>query len=123
MSETVFFDENNVKVTNARFIANGQTYAMSGVTSVRSTMAPAEIKGYLIGIAVGLLMLIALDGAAKLIGVVIAGLAGWMLMNAKSTHWVTLVTAAAESRALESKDEGFINKVVEALNDAIVHRG
>ena len=123
MAETVFFDENNVKVTNARFIANGQTYAMSGVTSVRSTMAPAEIKGYLVGIGVGLLLLIALDGAAKLIGIVVAGLAGWMLMNAKSTHWVTLVTAAAESRALESQDESFINKVVEALNDAIVHRG
>ena len=123
MAETVFFDENNVKVTNARFIANGQTYAMSGVTSVRSTMAPAEIKGYLVGIGVGLLLLIALDGAAKLIGIVVAGLAGWMLMNAKSTHWVTLVTAAAESRALESQDESFINKVVEALNDVIVHRG
>jgi hypothetical protein len=123
MTETVFFDENNVKVTNARFISNGQTYAMSGVTSVRSTMAPAEIKGYLIAIGIGLIMLFALDGAAKLLGIVVAGVAVWLLMNAKSTHWVTLVTAAAESRALESNDEAFINRVVEALNDAIVHRG
>lgn len=123
MTETVFFDENNVKVTNARFIANNQTYAMSGVTSVRSTMAPAEVKGYLIGIGIGLIMLFALEGAAKLFGVVVAGVAIWLMISAKSTHWVTLVTSAAESRALESKDELFINRVVEALNDAIIHRG
>lgn len=34
MSEKVFLDEGEVKVTQARFIVPAQTYAMAGITSV-----------------------------------------------------------------------------------------
>ena len=35
VQETTFFEQGNVKVTNARFIVPSQTYAMSDITSVK----------------------------------------------------------------------------------------
>ncbi|EGR0495346.1 hypothetical protein RYY30_003524 [Vibrio cholerae] len=35
MEEKIFFESNDVKVTNSRFITGNQTYAMSNVTSVK----------------------------------------------------------------------------------------
>lgn len=34
MEEKVFFEHGSVKVTNARFVVDAQTFAMSNVTSV-----------------------------------------------------------------------------------------
>lgn len=41
MEEKSFYNEGGVSVSNSRFIAGGQTYAMSGVTSVKSFTAAA----------------------------------------------------------------------------------
>ena len=41
----------------------------------------------------------------------------------KRTFYIVLHTAGDESRALESKDEGWIDRVVAALNQAIIARG
>lgn len=123
MEEKVFFECGDTRVTNARFVLAGKTFAMNGVTSVRQSMAPASIKGPLIAIAVGLLILIAASGSGKLIGVVVAGLGVWMLISQKSTHYVFLSSASGEQQALESKDQSYIDGVVSALNDALIHRG
>jgi hypothetical protein len=56
MDERIFFEYGDVKVTNARFINGGQTYAMNNVTSVKPyEKKPSRIGGIvvlLIGIAV-----------------------------------------------------------------------
>lgn len=41
MDERVFLEENNIAVTNARFVVSGQTYAMSGIISVESSSPPS----------------------------------------------------------------------------------
>ncbi|MGA9580901.1 MAG: DUF6232 family protein [Allosphingosinicella sp.] len=124
MSEQVFFEQGNVKVTNARFIVNSQTYAMNGVTSVKSSVVPPSRGGAIIAIGLGLIMVFAAEGAGKIFGVAIAAAAGaWFLSQQKSTHSVYLSSASGEVQALSDTDEGFISSVVHALNEALIHRG
>lgn len=122
MEEKTFFNENGVSVSNARFIAQGQTYAMSGVTSVKSFRQEPSRKGPIILAIIGL---IALTGGGTVTVVGLALIAGavalWILQ--KPEFSVLLSSASGEAKALTNKDGEFIGKVVAALNDAIVHRG
>jgi len=123
MEEKIFFDQAGVQVTNARFIVQGQTYAMSGVTSVKSSITPPKYGGFVAAILIGLIMLIALEGAAKILGLVVAGVAGWLMTQQKSTHAVFLSSASGEVQALADTNEDYIRGVLGALNDALVFRG
>jgi hypothetical protein len=119
MDETLVFEEGNVKVTSARFVVDGQTYAMNGVTSVRQfEKKPNRVLPIVVGLA-------GLPGFAGhwLLGLILFGAAFaiWTLM--KTEYSVLLSTAGGEARALSSKDRSYIVKVVEALNEAIIKRG
>jgi hypothetical protein len=122
MDEQVFFEHGNVKVTNARFIVGSQTYAMNGVTSVKSSVTPPSRGGLIIAIVVGLLMLAGPVGM-KLLGVGLIAFAAWMLSQQKSLHAVFLSSASGEVQALADTDDAYIDGVVHALNEALVHRG
>jgi len=123
MSEQIFFDQRDVKVTNARFIVHSHTYAMSGVTSVKTAIQPPNRSTAFWVIGIGILIALVADGAAKLLGVAMAAGGIWMLMQLKDLHLVFLSSASGEVQALSDPDEGFIRSVVNALNDSLVHRG
>jgi hypothetical protein len=123
MEERVFFDRDGVRVTNARFMVGSQTYAMNGVTSVKSRVTPPNRTGAIIAVIVGVLLFFGLDGGAKLFGLLVAGVAGWMLSQMKNTHAVFLSSASGEVQALANQDGEYIGGVIAALNDALVHRG
>lgn len=119
MNETVVFDENNVKVTNTRFIVDGQTYAMNGVTSVkRFEKKPPRI----VPILVALIGLGAMAGSF-LIGVIIVAAAVGIWKIQKAQYSVLLSTSSGDAQALTSPDRVYIERVISALNDAIVNRG
>jgi len=120
MSETVFFSEGNVSVSDSRFIVNGQTYAMSGITSVKPSITPANrIAPAVIALVGGALAYHGMWGWG--IGLVVIGVA--MFFTMKDTHAVTLRTSGGDVQALTSTNHGYIKRVIDALNDAIVHRG
>ena len=123
MREQVFFEHGNVKVTNARFVVDSQTYAMNGVTSVKSNVAPPNRTGAILAIGVGLLMLFAAEGASKIIGLALVAGGAWFLSRLKATHSVYLSSASGEVQALSGTDESFIKSVIHALNEALIHRG
>lgn len=120
MDETVFFAQGNVSVSNARFIVGNQTYAMSGVTSVkRAEITPSRTGPFILGGA-GIIALINAKLMLGLIGVAIA--VAWWVMQ-KTEIVVALHTASGEVQALRSKDGKFIDSVISALNQSIIHRG
>lgn len=123
MEERIFFDGGGVKVTNARFVVHAQTYAMNGATSVKSHVTPPDRKGPLIAIGIGLVILLAAEGAAKLFGLAIAAFGAWLFSQQKDTHFVLLSSASGEVKALEDQDAAYIGGVVSALNEALVFRG
>lgn len=119
MEERIFFEYEGVKITNARFVVDGQTYAMSNITSVQTKEErPSRLlPGF--AIMVGLASLL----QEPAIGVAVIAAAAYWLYKQKTTYHVVLRTAAGEASALKTFQREYLNKVVSALNDAIVHRG
>ena len=125
MAEKVFLDENSVKVTNSRFVVPSQTYAMSGITSVKAVIVTPKRTVEIVLFLLGLIMVIFSGGNfGSVFGGVLfmaGGVVLWILRKAK--HIVKLSTSSGEAEALGSTDGNFILKVVKAVNDAIVERG
>ena len=100
----------------------GQTYAMSGITSVKAYRKDPSRTGPIILGILGLLGLLGgtevLPGALITLGIAVAW---WMIP--KPSFSVLLSSASGEAKALTSKDGACIDRVIRALNDAIVHRG
>lgn len=128
MEEKVFFESANNKVTNARFITHGETYALAGLTSVKMTETKPSIAKYLwilIGIFLAL-MGIALLASNPIAGIIIGGfgaLLAWGGFKIKTIYSVVTVNAGGTIQALSSEDFNLINNIVNAINEAIVHRG
>jgi hypothetical protein len=54
MDEKIYFEYDDVKVTNTRFITGAQTFAMGNVTSVKAfEQKPSRIGGIIV-LAIGL---------------------------------------------------------------------
>lgn len=127
MEEKVFFENAHNKVTNARFITHGETYALAGLTSVKMTETPSKFKALVI-LAGLFLILVGLANMSEnsFGGFVILGIAAfliWLSFKMKPTYSVVTINAGGTIQALSSKDFNLINDIVNAINDAIVHRG
>ncbi len=119
MSEKQFFQYEDVKITNTRFVNGAQTYAMSNVTSVKSfEQKPKRLGGILV-----LLVGLAIAVNTPVVGLLIAGSAGAYLAMQKTMYHVMLATAGGEVSALKTTQQEYLEKVVCALNEAIVYRG
>ena len=123
MEEKTFFSAGDVIVTNARFIAHGQTYAMSGITSVKSFRQDPSRKVPIILGFLGLLVAASASGGGRFVGLLLIAGAVAVWVSQKPEYSVLLSSASGEVKPLASKDGGFISQVVAALNDSIVHRG
>ena len=122
MEEKTFLSEGGVTVTSARFIVRAQTFAMSGITSVKAFEEQPKRAWPIIFLVVGILFL--LGGKDSLVlGLILATMGGAWLAIQKATFHVLLATASGEAKALSSHNRQWINKVVAAINEAIVHRG
>ncbi|SHL63346.1 DUF6232 family protein [Rhodanobacter sp. OK091] len=120
MEEKMFFNQEGVSVSNARFIVNGQTYAMNGVTSVKQAVRHPSRLGSVVAGVIGLIVLF--SGAIGWGLVFLAAAIIWWV--AQKTEWiVVLQSSSGETKALTSKERSFIEGVVTALNESIVHRG
>ena len=110
--EHVILDEQGLKVTNARFIAGWHTYAMSGITSVRLIKVP-QMKVFAWICIVGGIFL-----------VFIPTIIGIIMLRKQLPPWaVSLTTASGAVNAYFTKDGAFAERVVGALNDAMIARG
>jgi hypothetical protein len=120
--EKTFFQYEDVTVTNARFMVASQTFAMNNITSVKASRQDPKRLWPIVLIVIGVLFAVA--GSANVgIGLVIGGVSVvWLLMQ-KTMYHVMLTTAGGETSALSSKQREYIEKVVQALNEAIVARG
>lgn len=120
MQEHTFFEYEDVKVTNARFISGSQTYAMSNITSVKPLeQKPSRLGGLLI-LLVGLIML---TTSAYTMGAIVAMAAIVYLCMQKTVFHILLSTSGGDTKALKTYQRNYLNQVVAALNQAIVYRG
>lgn len=124
-AETTYYSNDRVTVTNARFMVDGETHAISGITSVKlGVKKPNRI----LPAALIIFEFLALASSKNLANLsiwhwAIILLPGLIWMCFQRTHYtVTLASASGEHRALKSKVKPFVSEVVEAINQAIVRR-
>ena len=138
MAEDTFLNEAGVTVTNSRFIVPAQTYAMSGITAVKSQrnessrICPVVFIALGVGVILSILSDPSTHGTYGIniglivgvgIGIVIVALGIFWLLSLKPTFSVVLSSASGESTALTSKDSEYISRIIEAINNAIIARG
>jgi len=124
----MFFDKGGVRVSNARFIAGNQTFAVAGITSVRFyRIAPNRTLPTILFCIGGFLCLGAVESGSGVGALVVAllfgGLGALAWLGSASRYSVRIRTASGESDAFVAKDRQFVFDIVQALNDAIVARG
>lgn len=119
--EKVFYQDKNVTVTQSRFIANGKTFAMRNISSVTNYRIEAG-KGFAyFMIFIGFLFLFA--DSFRVFGGIMIVIGILVIVIQKDTYAVRISSNSGEANALESPDEPYIQKIVDAVNQAMVHRG
>lgn len=124
MAEQIFFERGRIKVTSARAIFDDQTYALSGITSVRGVKHRGlDVKlCYVLALA-SVLMMFGKGGVAYFyMPPIIAGLI-YLAEKILSQYVIVFSSASGEAKAYFSRKESLISDIVKAINDAIVHRG
>jgi hypothetical protein len=118
--ETTFFSNGSILVTNARFVGSSGTFAMANISSVKSNSVTSSLA---LPIALILVGIFALFGGAVAAGLIFLA-AGLVVAGIRKTKYKIMVNSnAGEVAALETTDSALAKQVLEALNNAIVHRG
>lgn len=130
--EKVYYESSGVTITNTRAIFFNTTYALANIASVRIFKEPPSrgpaIMLFLGGIFIGFigLMMASLVTAAHLItlvGLITMGIAIYLSIKAKPDYIVKVSSSSGEADVLYSKDSGYIQRIVDAINQAIIDRG
>jgi hypothetical protein len=116
MEEQVFFNNNGVQVTNARFVVDAATYSIRNITSTAAWSQPQKWVGGVLCVLIGLACL----AKATAVGVLFLAVAGLLFYLGRPIHFVRLHTSGGEVKAVKSYDLEYVKQVVAALNNAIV---
>nr|HET6902852.1 DUF6232 family protein [Ktedonobacteraceae bacterium] len=123
MSEMPILTVGEVTVTKTRAVFGGKTYAMTNISSV--TIAKKKINIVLVVIVgligLGCLGALASSPIAGLIGLIIV--AGLIYLLVKPSYGVLITSAGGESQAYTSSNRVLIERIVSAVNEAIINRG
>lgn len=118
MEERVFLEREGIKVTSARCVVGDKTFAMSNIASVSTIKTYPKLPG--ITLLVGLAMLL----MQPIIGVLVLVAAAVLMWKLKPTHYLMVRTSAGGSSVwLTSKRLQDFEPIINAINEAIVHRG
>ncbi len=130
-AEHTFLEEGRIAVTNARFVVGSKTYPIANISSV-TRGRDRSAKDVAIGLAVVLLCALVLCIVSGLVYQI--QLAFWTVLalfalstfagfNVPVQHIVLIRTAGVEAKALSSPDSLLVDRIIKALNDAIIARG
>lgn len=119
--ETQFYQDGTVTVTQSRFVTQSKTYAMRNISSVHIFEIEKNRVTPIIMILIGLPFLF--SGDIFWIGLIIITLGILWLFTIKNEYAVRISTNAGEANSIILKDRIYIQKIVDALNDAIIYRG
>ncbi|GKT20030.1 DUF6232 family protein [Acidovorax sp. SUPP2522] len=115
MEEQVFFEHGGVKVTNARFVVDAQTFAMSNVTSINPVTERPSRFALIAFLIIGVLIAF----ASPVFGIILALICAIFLYLQKTKYHVMLRTAGGETKALTTDEREYFNQVVGA---ALLHK-
>ncbi|MEO6036410.1 MAG: DUF6232 family protein [Verrucomicrobiota bacterium] len=114
-----FMREGGILITKTRFVALSQTFAMSGITSVKGVKTLPSRGGLIFLLILGLFVML----GSVVLGAFLVVPAIVFLVLQKPTFSILITTAGGEVAAYYSKNWQFIARAVNAVNEAIIARG
>ena len=132
--EHVFLSEGNLYVSNTKVTLLGTTYATANITSVQKRFTPANKGCAILLVAISALMTLGSLGTVfskdagtgivmlLICGGIFAGGLAW-LRSLKPVYHVVLASASGDREGMSSKDLALVDRVIQAITDAITHRG
>lgn len=120
--EKTFYQDQNVTVTQSRFVVSGKTYAMRNISSVSNYRIKKSISSGILLIIVGLIAIF-VGGNGVILGIILLGIGIAIIATTKDDFSVQISSNSGESKALISKDQNYVQTIVDAVNEAIIHRG
>jgi len=144
--ESLFFQNGDIMVTNARFVVGAKTFAMRGITSVEVARSEEVVEresdkslAGAIAAVIGFAALLVIAGGfycwilyefsfwivvgAIIIAIVMFIVAGSLMTQSKQAFKIVLKTAGGDVIAYTSFDRGYISEIAKAINDSIVSHG
>lgn len=121
-TEKTFYQDANVLVTQSRIVVYGKTYAMRNISSV----GMSENSKLFLKIASTIMFIFALIGLYLKdywIGIAALGIAIIILLNARNEYVMIISSNSGDNNALSSKNRDYIQSIIDAINEAIIHRG
>ena len=113
-SERVFLSENDIIVSNTRFVVPPQLFALANIVSVSfNQKAPNRLWPILL-VFIGLGLLV--GGQANIFSLALPFLAGIIWLSLQKTHYLVVLSGSSgETKALDSTNKEFVGRVVSAL--------
>lgn len=121
MEENVIFSLEGIKVSNKQFIANGKSYDIEEVTSVKHGLIEPK-RGFPTFCMLSGSFLLIFEDVFMLVGGFSIALGMLALLTAKTMYTVVIHTRDGEHQALTSEDSNDVNRVIRALNTAMISR-
>lgn len=122
-----YSDENGVRVTSSRLIIGQTTYAMLNITSVSCAVEPPSRVGPLFFLIFGaLFFFVGLSGTAHqmaVFGFFLLAIGGLWWKVQKTHYYLKVASASGEAKAVTSIDKQRVDRIVQAVNEAIIGRG
>jgi len=120
-TETTFYQDTQILVTQSRYVTDAKTYAMRNISSVHVFEIVKSKTVQVILITIGILLIFNDD--LRILGFLLLAGSIASLFLIKNKYAVRISTNSGEANSLVSKDKVYIQQIVNALNDAIIRRG
>jgi len=126
--EKVIYEKGNIKITTMRAIFGDKTYAVPNITSVTKKEKTTPFSFLPVGIIVFGLAFITisffnnLDGAIMILGVFMVIGGYFVAMLLRTEYFIQLGSAAGDTEAYISNDIAEIEKIVQAINQAMIEQ-
>lgn len=118
--EKVFYQDSNIQVSNSRLMIGSQMYPIRNISFVG--MGSIEPKRFWANFLIGWGIICILAGVI-FGGVVLIGIGVAMYFLQKPNYIVNIQSNSGMVEAYKSQDRIYIQTIVDALNEAIIHRG
>jgi len=129
VNEITILQEGFGKITNLRMVIGTMPYSMSDITSVNLTKHAKSNRPFLLVIG-GILLTLwgVIDETGQFaeffnIGILLVVVGMALAISAKPSYTVQIESVSGESNILRSTDLTFIQRIVDAMNNAIALRG
>jgi hypothetical protein len=125
--EQAYFSDDKVTITKTHATIDGKTYTVSGVSSVRMAKRPPARNLPITLIAIGFISgLAAFSGESEFlygsIAVMFLVLGVLLFVSQHDRYAVQITLASGKVDALLSRDQEYVRRIVDALNQAITGR-